>query len=84
MSEYIIDNTTKSVRKYFSTTNLSKHFQSSNIFETENFNSRNDETFMKNEIDIDFSILKKYLKFELNDTNKKQRKNIDDMNQNNI
>ena len=84
MSEYIIDKTTKSVREYSSTTNLSRHFQSSNTLEAGNFNSRNDETFMKNEIDIDFSILKKCLKSELNDTNKKQRKDIDDMNQNNV
>ena len=83
MFEYIIDNTTKSVREYFLTTNLSKHFQNSNTLETENFNPRNDETLMKNEIDIDFSILKKCLEFELNDTNKKQKEDIDDMNQNN-
>ena len=80
-----IDNTiTKFVREYFSKINLSRNIQSFNIFVFKNFNEQNDKIFVNDNIDINFSILKKCLKFELNDQNEKRMKNIDKNNQNNV
>ena len=80
-----IDNTiTEFVREYFSKINLSRNIQSFSIFVFENFNEQNDEIFVNDDININFSILKKCLKFELHDQNKKRMKNIDKNNQNNV
>ena len=75
---------TKFVRFFFSETNLSRNIQNFNIFVFENFNKQNDEIFVNDDIDINISILKKCLKFELNDQNEKRIKNIDKNNQNNV
>ena len=79
-----VDNTIiEFVREYFSKINLSRNIQSFNIFVFEDFNEQNDKIFVNDDIDINFSILKKCLKFELNDQNEKRMKKINKNNQNN-
>ena len=77
------DTITKSVRKYSSKINLLRNIQSSNTFLSEDFNEQNDEIFVNDDIDINFSILKKCLESELNDQNEKRMKNTDKNDQDN-